>query len=576
MNIIQTRPYLGNIIDTVLENRGIVDKERFFNPDNTDQSLPENFKNAKEGKDLLLKELSKDDHKIVIIVDQDADGFTSAAMLYQFLKYLDNGDDKIEFLVHEFKAHGLTDPIMEKIWHIEPTLVIVPDAGSNDVAQIELLENNNIRVLVLDHHVVTEWTDKGIIVNNQLCENTNDRFVGAGVVYKFIQLIDEEYGLDVVDRFLDLFAVGQIGDASDISNNEIRYLVKKGLENITNGFLSVAIGEKNGLGIKLAPKDLSFGVIPIINAVTRVGTLEERETLFKAMAHIDTDQVFTTVKKKKNKATGKFENVTFDFNIFQHAYDVATKCKSRQDSAVKKMVEQIDSTLVDDAGVIIAFSGGSENPGISGLMANKLVSKYDKPALLLNEKEGSYFGSGRGHEKTIADFREWCEKSGFVVFAQGHDNAFGIEISKDKIEQFKEYSRTIKKQDVLYDVDYLTNKPDKELCELIDRNKSLFGGVVSEPFIGIKKMSVPKRFISVKGSMLSIYSWGVNVVKFGASEELLHQIENCPSDDVVFDVVGYYSINDWGGRNSPQLVIKDIEVIYNDTEEEINEENIIF
>lgn len=576
MNIIQPNPVLGNIIDAVLENRGVVDRKTFLNPNDLTQSDPFLFRNAEKGVQLIVNETNKDNYKIAIIVDQDADGFTSSSILYQFLRYFTCGDDKLCYIIHDYKAHGLTEEIMKKIYSEDPTLVIVPDAGSNDVAQIEELESKGIKVLIIDHHVVTDFTESGIIVNNQLCEHTNSRLVGAGVVYKFIQFFDKKYELNVVDRYLDLVAVGQIGDASDIADNEIRYLVRKGLDNIENGFLEVAIGEKTGLGVKLAPKDLSFGVIPIINAVTRVGTPEEREILFKALANIDTDEVFPTVKKKKNKNTGKFENITFNFNIFQYAYDIATKCKSRQDSIVKKMVEKIDKELIDDAGIIIAYTGDDENPGITGLVANKIMSKYDKPVLLLNEKDDFFFGSGRGHEKTIEDFRSWCEQSKLVEFAQGHDNAFGIKIIKQNIEKFKDYSRKVEKKDTVYSVDYLGNKPDKDICELIDSNKDLFGGVVSEPFIGIKELSVPKRFISQKGSVLTIFSWGVSITQFGTKQEFFDEIFNQPGDYVKFDIVGYYGVNEWSGRKIPQLVVKDIEIIYNNVEEEINEDNIVF
>lgn len=576
MKIVQKGQFHGDIVETVLENRGVFNKDLYLNPDNSTDSDPFKFLKADVGIELLLNHLRKN-NLVRILVDQDADGYMSASLMFQYLRFL-QGDkcENIGYILHDSKAHGLTEKVMEDIYESKCNLMIVPDAGSNDISQIEELEANGINVLVIDHHQVTSFTDKGLIVNNQLCTETNHRLVGVGVVYKFLQQLDINYGFDKIDNYLDLVAVGQIGDASDIANNEIRNLVLKGLDNIKNPFLKVAIGQKNGLGIKLAPKDLSFGIIPLINAVTRVGTIEDRSYLFRALSNLDTDKVFPVKKRKKNKETNKFETITFNFNIYEYAYELCSKAKSRQDTAVKKMVAQIDDTLVDDAGVIIAYTGDTDNPGITGLIANKIMSKYDKPVLLLNEQDETFTGSGRGHEKTIEDFRSWCEKSGLVEFARGHDNAFGICIKKDKLNEFKEYSRKIKKQEVIYEVDLISDKPNKDYVEQVENNKRLFGGMVSEPFIGIVGLTVPKKFISLRGSVLTIYSWGVSCVKFGTNPELFEELMDYPEDNVRVNMVGFYGVNNWNGRTSPQLIIKDMEIANNNTNEEITIDNIIF
>lgn len=573
MNIIQKGDFNGDIISTTLSNRHIPNLELFLNPDNTNDSDPMNFSNSEFGRKLLIGHLTKNS-KIVILVDADADGYTSAAVLYQYLEDFSPTAD-LHYIVHEDKAHGLNQKAMDKIFKLEPNLVITPDAGSNDIAQIELLEAKGIDILVLDHHVVSEFTEKGTIINNQLCPLTNHSLVGAGVVYKFVQGIDVEYGTDYAEFYLDLVAIGQIGDASDISDPEIRNLVMTGLDNINNPFLKIAITNKLGLVTSVAPKEMSFNVIPLINAVTRVGTMEEREMLFEAMASIKPERRYDVIKKKKNKDTGKFDNIPFVYTTYQYGFDLAVKAKSRQDTVVKKMVAVLETSVVDDAGIIIAYSNNNDNPGITGLIANKLMSKFDKPVLLLNEQEETFTGSGRGKETVLEDFRVWCENSGLIEFARGHDNAFGICIRKDKLNEFKEYSRTIKKQDTLYEVDLITSKPDVSHCQIIDENKRLFGGSVSEPFIGISGINVPKRFISIKGNMLTIYSYGVSMVQFVSKPAFVEKMMNIEGDFVDLNIVGYYSMNNWSGRLIPQLIIKDIELVEK-VVEEMTEDNLIF
>jgi single-stranded-DNA-specific exonuclease len=567
-----------DIISTTLSNRKIENLELFLNPEAAEESDPNKFKNSEEGRDLLLKHMAKGS-SIVILVDADADGYTSASIMWGYIKDIDE-NAKLDYIVHEQKAHGLTDKVMEEISLLEtkPNLIIIPDSGSNERENIKKLAEKDIDVLVIDHHHVEphEVPEQGVIINNQLCENTNDNFVGAGVVYKFIQGIDEAYGYEFSQNYLDLVSIGQVGDSSDISNPEIRKLVFQGLGRINNKFVKTALGQAVGLK-KIIPKDLSFGIIPIVNAVTRVGTLEERQILFEALVGIGFDRKFIVKKKKKNKDTGKFDTFEVEQSLFTYVYEESTKIKARQNNIVKKLIPEIEENIKDDKGVLVAFNPNRDYPGLSGLIANKFVSKYDKPSLLLTLNDGRFTGSGRGHEATLPDFRKWCEDSNLVEFAQGHDNAFGIAIKAENIEKFLDYCKKLQKQDSVYEVDVITSKPSTKDCFEVDKYRELFGGKVSEPLIGFEKLSVPKKFISTRGSVLNIYSWGVGMVQFGHNPKLYEAILNYPGDNVTLNVLGTYSMNDWGGKLSPQVIIKDIYLIDEEIiEEEINEETIIF
>ena len=130
--------------------------------------------------------------KICIIVDSDCDGFTSAALLINYLFQIDKEavEERIDWLIHEGKQHGLADHI-DNILTKDYGLVIVPDAGSNDLLEHKALAKNHIDCLILDHHDVDienfdiESYEDAIIINNQLCDYPNKDLSGAGVVYQF-------------------------------------------------------------------------------------------------------------------------------------------------------------------------------------------------------------------------------------------------------------------------------------------------------------------------------------------------------------------------------------------------------
>ena len=212
------------------------------------------------------------------------DGFTSSAL---FVKFMQEINHPIGILIDEGKTHGLTDNIMNDIIG-NYDLVIIPDAGSNDIEQHQTLLDNEIDFIVLDHHEVKDevvdklnTSDNGIVINNQLLD-INKNYTGVGMVYIFLKYVNflENLGLDI-DKYLDLVALGAIGDVSNVADKEIRYYVAKGLNNITNPFIKATM-ERKGLK-EMTGRDASFSIISMVNAVARVGSVEEKQDLFDAI-----------------------------------------------------------------------------------------------------------------------------------------------------------------------------------------------------------------------------------------------------------------------------------------------------
>src|SRR5699024_2422648 len=132
--------------------------------------------------------------------------------------------------------------------------------------QHKILLDNNIDFLVLDHNeVLPESIDninknnKGIVINNQLLD-INKHFTGVGMVYLFLKHVNYFENIDFdLDKHLDLVALGQIGDISDVSDKEIRYYVTKGLNETTNIFVK-SVMKRKGLS-EMTGRDASFSII---------------------------------------------------------------------------------------------------------------------------------------------------------------------------------------------------------------------------------------------------------------------------------------------------------------------------
>jgi single-stranded-DNA-specific exonuclease len=544
-----------DIVETILVNRGIVDRERFLNPNFDIHTNPYDIKNLTKGLETVFSHVVAKS-EIGILVDCDVDGYSSASIMYQYLKSL-RRDLNIHYFLHDRKTHGLTKAIMEQIANTGIKVLIIPDAGTNDKEQINMLYTMGIDVVVIDHHELEdELPTVGIIINNQL-DDTNKNFVGAGMTWKFVQALDNQLNFDFAWKMVDLVAIGQIADVSDISEPEIRSLVTHGLKNINNPFIRAVLSENFDLSRDpIFPQDISFKLNPLINAVVRVGTMEEKEFIFKALNYIDGEKVYTVEKKKKNKVTGKFDKIQVDMNIVEYAVDICKKCKAKQDKIVKKTTERLTTEIINN-GVAIGFLD-EESAGLSGLIAGKLSQKFEKPVLLVKKNAELYVGSGRGNTKILNDFKQWCNDTGVFKFAQGHANAFGVGIELDKIDDVIEKTKTVEQQEQIFEVDLIVDKQvDLALVDEVDKAKFIIGGKVNEPLFAFTNINISKKLISQKATTLNFYEGGMSFVQFGFGGDISQQLKEISGDRVIVDFVGTLGYNTWSGINKPQMIIKE-------------------
>ena len=174
-----------SVVEQVLLNRGLdADKiARYIEPTEDevfDPHLLDNIIHA--AKTLLLAIMNQ--KKIYVQIDSDCDGYTSSALLLNYLHRLfpSTVENNIAYGLHSKKHHGIN---MDDI-PLDTQLVVVPDASSNEAEFHKQLFENGIMCIILDHHhAEVDRTDPAIIVNNQMCSYPNKALSGVGIVYKF-------------------------------------------------------------------------------------------------------------------------------------------------------------------------------------------------------------------------------------------------------------------------------------------------------------------------------------------------------------------------------------------------------
>lgn len=562
---------IGNPKQTILLNRGIENWKQYLNL-NEDCIHDFNLlKNIDKAVSCFVKHI-ENKSRIHIIVDSDVDGYTSASMVYRYIKQLGENIN-VTYSLHTKKQHGISEDIeIPK----DCELLIIPDAGSNDIEQCKELVEKGIDVIILDHHICDKQNDFAIVVNNQMCDYPNKNFCGAGIVYKFLKAVDEELWEDYADKMLDIVALGNISDVMDMRECETRYYVDLGLSKIRSKLFKALI-EKQSYSMNgvVNITSVQFYVTPILNSMIRVGSAEDKDLLFRAF--IETDEVF------KYKKRGETEES--DEDIYTRAARLCYNAKNRQGKEVQKGVDAIDE-LIQEKEIYkdkVMFINVSDILGetLTGLVAIKIAEKYNRPCLLLRRQkvreDGSlyYGGSCRNFDNSpIESLKDFLDSTGTFEFVQGHDNAAGISIPRENVTKSIELCNE-RLADVdfqkCFNVDFDMECDDLSVAfiKAIDEMKDIFGQGIKEPLVHIKNIPIWSENFFVMGknsnSWKVINDEGYAFVKFNVDvdkDEAL-QIYNSNLDKEEeyslgnIDVVGTVSINNYNNILTPQIIIKD-------------------
>ena len=273
----------------LLRARGIEDIDKFLNPDESCLQDWRDLDNINYGVEAIRT--VHNNGEIAIIVDCDVDGYTSATIIGQYLQRL-YPNLKIDYYLHEGKAHGLEEH-WRKISEKNYELIILPDAGSNDK---EYAEKIGSRILVIDHHITDIEPAKNMcVINNQTSPNyRNKNLSGAGMAYQFCRALDSYFARDWAKDYIDLAALGICADMMSGLEVENQFIWREGFKHIKNYFF-LSIARKQSYSITgtmnpsddelikaLNPTSVAFYIVPLINAMVRVGTLEEKQRMLTA------------------------------------------------------------------------------------------------------------------------------------------------------------------------------------------------------------------------------------------------------------------------------------------------------
>lgn len=575
-----------NIKEKFLYDRGITDSKKYLNLCKDDEVPYINLDNINDAVNILEKHISLNS-TIGLIPDSDVDGYCSSAILYLYIKKI-KPDCNINILYHtKTKGHGLAD--IESFDGIN--LLIVADAGTNDVEECKKLKESGIDIIILDHHEKSKDNPYAVIVNNQCSvKYYNKQLCGAGIVYKFLQAVDDMLWYEYADDFLDLVAFANISDVMDMRSYETKYLTEKGLCKINNKFLQALINSQQySMSGKINIHNVQWYLTPLVNALLRVGSPEEKELMFKAF--IEQDAWF----EYKKRATKDKPAEVIQESIYDRAARLAKNAKARQDKSREKSVQMIFDQIGENPTDKVIMCDVSEflDGGMTGVCAIKVAEKYNRPCLLLKKyydyKTNTivFGGSGRNiNHSPIESFRDLVESNNQFNFAQGHKSAFGIEIPVDNIEKAKEiFNDELKDEDFtkVYLCDFIIPEYDVNESIIYELTKftDLIGQGIEEPMIAITDIEVNRDDITIQGKNEDSYCFKIGEIKFVQfkckdDNSVMDWLKNSFDNVAKINIVGNPCISEYQGIKTLQFVIDDVDVLstsFEDIEDNDEDEN---
>ncbi len=556
----------SNLIESLYKSRGIKDKDLFFSPTLDqihDPFLLHNMKIAVKAIETAVKQKEK----IFIHGDFDVDGITATSILWSFL-YKEMKADALPYVPNRFTdGYGLSENSVQEMIKQGAQLIITVDCGVKDLDIIHKY-SSKVKFIITDHHTIRKAADEeseyGKIVGEYLISKDALAVVhpqlsphypfkeicGAVVSWKLAFALNKhlKLGVDML-KYIDLAALGTVCDVMPLID-ENRAIVSLGLKQINN---TQHIGLKALIKVSqiktaLDAYHLGFVIGPRLNASGRLDTAMDGVRLLT-----------TSSQEFAEKLALKLNRLNSE----------------RQELTKKYLMQAEDIISKQDQNNKLFLVYGEDWPeGIVGLIAGKLIDRYNRPILVASLKNKILKGSARSIPSFhVADNLKYSAK--FLLSYGGHAQAAGFSLAEENIENFRKFILELANANITDDlmvkslkIDAVSNTEELNIETAKEILKfSPFGFGNKKPLIALtgtqitsyKEMGSDKTHIrlSVKDDCGSLECVGFSLSK-RFKDEILDLLYSTPSKRL--DLAGHLDIDTWNGNSRPVFKIEDFRI----------------
>lgn len=424
---------LPPLIQQTLVRRGITTPESaraFLHPEETPSTSFPNIETAVE----IIQHHIQQKNKICVWGDFDVDGQTSTALLVQTLQSL--GADVVYYIpIRGKESHGVHIESLTPILDGGVKLLVTCDTGITAHEAIEYANSRGVDVLVTDHHDLGETLPNAkAIVNPKLLPENHPlkNLAGVGVAYKLAEALlstadfsRHSQPTEVGSTLLDLVALGLIADVA-LLQGETRSLAQKGIRQLrqTNRLGLKVLAELSNTNLEsLTEETIGFTFAPRLNALGRLSD-----------ANPAVELLITNNPSRARVLAAQIEGLNAQRRLLTSQVTEAAEAQLRE-----------HPELLNEPAIV--FSHPNWPGGVVGIVANRLVDRYHKPALLLTESDdGILRGSARSIEGLHITEAIASQKESLLSFG-GHPMAAGLSLQKENLASFRRgLGKAIEKQ----------------------------------------------------------------------------------------------------------------------------------
>lgn len=404
--------FLASLIDQAGINKN--DLDEFLNPEISKMHDPFKLPDMNFAVDRIITAIQNKE-KILIYGDYDADGFTSTAIIYRFLKSL--GIEAEYVIPNRFEdGYGINEKYIKKAAKEKIDLIISVDCGITASEEMELAKKLNIDFVITDHHEPKNEIPDAIAVINPKRKDSKYLFsdlAGCGVAFKLVQAI--ALNLEIPEKeymyLIELACIGTIADLMPVIG-ENRIIITEGIKRIQKGAKIPGVKKLASDLTNIDETSLAFYLIPKLNASGRMGENLALEVLIE-----DDEKILEKKISQLDELNERRKNIVFNLNM----------------EAEKQIKEK---GYKDDAIIFVGDYGWHE--GVLGIVASRLVNKYQRPVIVFSLDKETNIAKGSGRSIDEVDLHSLMKKHEdmYLTFG-GHSQALGISMKIENLAKVK-------------------------------------------------------------------------------------------------------------------------------------------
>jgi len=541
----------SQIIASVMANRNILSKEeaqKFFSPSLESLHDPFLMQDMDKAADRLA-DCIKNRQNILVFGDYDVDGTTGASTLGLFINSA-GGNSEVYVPDRETEGYGLSTQGVDRAEKIGAELIITSDCGITGHDSVDYANSRDIDVIITDHHMPSPELPNAYAVLNPKRDDCSYPFkglCGGGVTLKLAEAAAKLLEIDpeLVYSHLDLITLGTSADLVPILD-ENRAIVHHGLKSLKKTEkpgLHALLEVSNLLEKELTVGRLIFGVAPRINAAGRLGDANRAVALFSTDNPIEAAEIARDLDEENRNRQDIQQTIV--------------------DEALLKVNSECD--LQNENAIVLWEEGWHQ--GVIGIVASRIKEEFHRPTVIIAMENGV----GKGSARSIYNFdlyENFTNCAAHLDGFGGHPMAAGMTISKSNLPLFRETfinlaNNALSESDL---VGTLTIETEMKLSdingrfmEFLDKLAPFGPGNMRPQFVSRKVEIAGKPRLVGNGDHLKFRakqnSKTFDAIAFNMGKHYSDLLSGKP-----FDLAFVVEENEWQGRKSIQLNIRDIKL----------------